>query len=66
MIEVRDIKKSFGDTEVLKGVSVKFEAGKTHLVIGRSGSGKTVFIKSILGLHSIDSGEIYFDGVATR
>ena len=47
MIEVRDIKKAFGDDEILKGISVKFEAGKTHLVIGRSGSGKTVFIKSI-------------------
>ena len=37
MIEVRDIKKAFGDDEILKGISVKFEAGKTHLVIGRSG-----------------------------
>jgi phospholipid/cholesterol/gamma-HCH transport system ATP-binding protein len=64
MIEVRDIKKAFGDDEILKGISVKFEAGKTHLVIGRSGSGKTVFIKSILGLHEINSGEIFFDGVS--
>jgi len=62
MIEVRDIKKSFGDAEILKGISIKFEAGKTHLVIGRSGSGKTVFIKSVLGLHEVDAGEIYFDG----
>jgi phospholipid/cholesterol/gamma-HCH transport system ATP-binding protein len=62
MIEVRDIKKAFGDAEVLKGISIKFEAGKTHLVIGRSGSGKTVFIKSVLGLHEVDAGEIYFDG----
>ncbi len=62
MIEVKDIKKAFGDTEVLKGISIKFEAGKTHLVIGRSGSGKTVFIKSVLGLHEVDAGEIYFDG----
>lgn len=61
MIEVKNIKKAFGDAEVLKGISTKFEAGKTHLVIGRSGSGKTVFIKSVLGLHEVDAGEIYFD-----
>ena len=62
MIEVKGIKKSFDGVEILKGISVKFEAGKTHLVIGRSGSGKTVFIKSVLGLHAVDGGEIYFDG----
>ena len=62
MIEVHDIKKSFGDQMVLKGISTSFEAGKTSLVIGQSGSGKTVFIKSLLGVHNIDSGHISFDG----
>ena len=58
MIEVHDIKKSFGDQMVLKGISTSFEAGKTSLVIGQSGSGKTVFLKSLLGVHHVDSGQI--------
>lgn len=62
MIEVNDIKKSFGDTEVLKGISTVFEKGKTSLVIGTSGSGKTVFLKCLLGLHKPNSGEIIYDG----
>lgn len=62
MIEVNNIKKSFSGTEILKGISASFEPGKTHLIIGRSGSGKTVLIKSILGLHEVNSGEIRFDG----
>ncbi len=62
MIEVHDIKKSFGNQMVLKGISTSFEAGKTSLVIGQSGSGKTVFLKSLLGVHEIDSGHISFDG----
>jgi phospholipid/cholesterol/gamma-HCH transport system ATP-binding protein len=62
MIEVHDIKKSFGDQMVLKGISTSFEAGKTSLVIGQSGSGKTVFLKSLLGVHQVDSGHISFDG----
>lgn len=62
MIEVTNIEKSFGDQKVLKGISTKFEAGKTSLVIGQSGSGKTVFIKSLLGIHTIDNGSISFDG----
>ncbi len=66
MIEVRDIRKSFGEDEILKGISIKFTPGKTHLIIGRSGSGKTVLIKSILGLHKIDSGDILFDGVSIK
>ena len=61
MIEVHNIKKSFGDQMILKGISTSFEAGKTSLVIGQSGSGKTVFIKSLLGVHDIDSGHISFD-----
>jgi phospholipid/cholesterol/gamma-HCH transport system ATP-binding protein len=62
MIEVKDIRKSFGDTEVLKGISTTFEAGKTNLIIGRSGSGKTVMLKTLLGIHAPDSGAIVFDG----
>lgn len=61
MIEARNINKSFGDHHVLKDVSVKFKKGETNLVIGQSGSGKTVLIKCLVGLHEIDSGEILYD-----
>ncbi len=61
MIEVKNIYKSFDGNEVLKGISVRFEKGKTNLIIGRSGSGKTVLLKCILGLFDIDSGEIWYD-----
>lgn len=61
MIDVRDIYKSFGETNVLKGISARFEKGKTNLIIGQSGSGKTVFLKSLVGLHEIDSGEIFYN-----
>ena len=60
MIEVKDIKKAFGDNDVLKGISGVFEKGKTNLIIGQSGSGKTVLLKSIVGLHEIDSGKIIY------
>lgn len=62
MIEVNNIKKSFGDQMVLKGVSTTLESGKTNLIIGQSGSGKTVFLKSLLGIHTPESGTISFDG----
>ena len=62
MFEVRDITKSFDDKTVLHGVSARFETGKTNLIIGQSGSGKTVLIKSIVGLLKPDSGEILYDG----
>ncbi len=62
MIAVENIFKSFGGETVLSDVSVTFEKGKTNLIIGRSGSGKTVLMKSIVGLHDVDSGAIYFDG----
>lgn len=62
MIEVKNIVKKFGEQTVLKGVSTRFEAGMTNLIIGQSGSGKTVFLKSLLGLHTPDSGKISFDG----
>ena len=61
MIEVTNISKSFGDNDVLKGISTKFKTGKTNLIIGRSGSGKTVFMKCLVGLHEVDKGEILFD-----
>ncbi len=62
MIEVNNLHKGFGGEEVLKGISAKFYKGKTNLIIGQSGSGKTVFLKSLVGLHEIDQGEIYYDG----
>jgi len=62
MIELRNIHKSFGEKEILKGISVEFSEGKTNLIIGQSGSGKTVLLKAIVGLHDIDEGEIIFDG----
>ncbi|CAM1342125.1 ABC transporter ATP-binding protein [Tenacibaculum amylolyticum] len=62
MIEVKDIHKSFGDTDVLKGISTSFEAGKTNLIIGQSGAGKTVFLKSLLGLHVPEKGTIVYNG----
>jgi phospholipid/cholesterol/gamma-HCH transport system ATP-binding protein len=61
MIEVKNLNKSFDGNEVLKNVSIIFEKGKTNLIIGRSGSGKTVLLKCILGLFDIDSGEIWYD-----
>jgi len=64
MIEVNDIHKSFGDHEVLKGIDATFYKGHTNLIIGQSGSGKTVFLKSLVGLHDIDSGEIEYNGQA--
>jgi phospholipid/cholesterol/gamma-HCH transport system ATP-binding protein len=62
MIEVKNIVKKFGEQTVLKGISTRFEAGMTNLIIGQSGSGKTVFLKSLLGIHTPDSGTISFDG----
>ena len=62
MIEVKNIEKSFGDNKILKGISTVFESGKTNLIIGQSGSGKTVLLKSLLGIHTPDAGEIIFDG----
>ena len=62
MIEVKNVEKSFGDSKVLKGISTIFETGKTNLIIGQSGSGKTVLLKSLLGIHTPDSGTIAFDG----
>lgn len=62
MIEVKNIEKSFENNHVLKNVSAVFETGKTNMIIGGSGSGKTVLMKSIIGLHRIDGGRIEYDG----
>ena len=61
MIEVKNLYKSFDGKQVLKDISVVFEAGKTNMIIGASGSGKTVLMKSIIGLHRIDEGRIEYD-----
>ena len=61
MIEINKISKSFEDTQVIKNISATFDKGKTNLIIGQSGSGKTVLMKCMLGLLAIDEGEIYFD-----
>lgn len=63
MIKVRNLNKSFGNARVLTDISVTFKPGITNLIIGRSGSGKTVLLKSIVGLHDIDSGEIWYDDI---
>ncbi|RAV30925.1 ABC transporter ATP-binding protein [Sinomicrobium soli] len=62
MIVVEDLHKSFDGTPVLKGISTVFEKGKTNLIIGRSGSGKTVFLKSLLGLFIPEQGTIIYNG----
>ncbi len=62
MIEIRNISKEFSHKKVLKDISIKFEKGKTNLIIGESGSGKTVLIKSMVGLFKPDLGEILYDG----
>ena len=62
MIIVEDLHKSFGNSHILKGISTSFEQGKTNLIIGQSGSGKTVFLKSLLGLFIPEKGKIIYDG----
>jgi phospholipid/cholesterol/gamma-HCH transport system ATP-binding protein len=64
MIEFKNIKKSFGDKLVLDGVSHVMETGKTNLIIGTSGSGKTVLQKCLVGLFEPDEGEIIYDGIS--
>ncbi|WP_346883017.1 ATP-binding cassette domain-containing protein [uncultured Algibacter sp.] len=62
MIDVKDLNKSFGDAHILKGITTTFEKGKTNLIIGQSGSGKTVFLKCLLGLFDYEEGSIAYDG----
>jgi phospholipid/cholesterol/gamma-HCH transport system ATP-binding protein len=61
MIEIKDIYKTFGDNDVLRGISAIFEAGKNNLIIGGSGSGKTTLLKCIVGLHEPTKGNVTFD-----
>jgi phospholipid/cholesterol/gamma-HCH transport system ATP-binding protein len=62
MIEIKNLKKSFGSNEVLKGVNLNIEKGKTTVIIGASGCGKSVLLKHIIGLLRPDEGEIWIDG----
>jgi phospholipid/cholesterol/gamma-HCH transport system ATP-binding protein len=62
MIEVRDLKKSFGTQKILDGVSLRIETGESVVIIGRSGGGKSVLLKHIIGLIQPDSGEVLIDG----
>jgi phospholipid/cholesterol/gamma-HCH transport system ATP-binding protein len=62
MIEVKNINKSFSGKQILKNVSVDFKQGEINLIIGASGSGKSVLTKCIVGLHEVDSGSIEYDG----
>lgn len=65
MIDAKNIVKSFNGKEILHNVSTTFQTGTTNLIIGKSGSGKTVLLKSIVGLYDIDSGDILYDGRST-
>ena len=66
MITVENVKKSFGDEEILKGISTTFEKGKTNLIIGQSGSGKSVMLKCLLGLFKPEEGRIYYEDKAIQ
>ncbi len=61
MIRAVDIHKFFGESHVLKGIDVEFESGKTNLIIGKSGAGKTVFLKILVGLLNPSQGEVWYD-----
>ena len=61
MIEVKNINKSFEGNQVLTDISARFEDGKTNMIIGQSGSGKTVLMKCIIGLYQVDSGSVEYD-----
>jgi phospholipid/cholesterol/gamma-HCH transport system ATP-binding protein len=62
MIEVKDIHKSFGENNVLNGISADFKPGVTTLIIGGSGSGKTTLMKNMVGLHEPNNGKVLYDG----
>ena len=63
MIRAENVTKKFGDQEVLKGITFDFEAGKNNLIIGRSGAGKTVLLKILVGLQTPTSGKVWYDDV---
>ena len=63
MIELKNVSKSFDDRLVLDDISITFDKGKTNLIIGQSGSGKTVLLKAIVGLHDIDKGDIFYSEI---
>lgn len=63
MIRAENITKTFGEQQVLKGISILFEAGKTNLIIGRSGAGKTVLLKTLIGLVQPTTGTVWYDDV---
>jgi phospholipid/cholesterol/gamma-HCH transport system ATP-binding protein len=63
MITINNIYKSFENRTILDNISTTFETGKTNLIIGQSGSGKTVLLKSLVGLHAVDSGDIFYDDI---
>lgn len=66
MIKVEDVHKQFGEEQVLKGISTVFHKGKTNLIIGQSGSGKTVLLKCLIGLFKPEKGSIYFEDKAIQ
>ncbi len=63
-IVIRNIHKSFEDNHVLKGIDFEFEAGKVNMIIGASGSGKSVLTKCIVGLIEPNQGDVFFDGIS--
>ena len=62
MIEVNNVSKYFGEKQVLFGIDTQFEEGKVNLIIGRSGSGKTVLMKCLVGLHTPEEGQVLYSG----
>lgn len=62
MIEINNIHKTFGDNNVLQGITASFRPGKNNLVIGGSGSGKTTLLKCVVGLHEPTEGQVFYDG----
>ena len=66
MIELKSLYKSFDDKDVLIDINARFENGKTNLIIGQSGSGKTVLMKSIVGLLTPEKGEVLYDGTLKK
>ena len=66
MIKVEDVHKSFGEEEILKGITTEFDKGKTNLIIGTSGSGKTVLLKCLIGLFKPEQGKIFYEDKAIQ